>query len=64
MARLLTIREASALLNVHHSTLRRWDKAGLLQPLRIGPARHRRYTQAQIDRLLQGETERDAVEAG
>ena len=52
MAPLLTIREVSRLLNVHLSTLRRWEKAGILEPTRLGPRGHRRYTRSQITALL------------
>ena len=49
---MMTIRQAATLLNVHLSTLRRWEKVGLLEPFRIGPRAHRRYTRDQIESLL------------
>jgi excisionase family DNA binding protein len=44
---LLTIREAADMLNVHPDTLRRWEKAGRLVPLRT-PTGHRRYRRGDI----------------
>jgi excisionase family DNA binding protein len=48
----LTIREAATLLHVHLGTLRRWEKAGFIKPLRIGPRGHRRYPREQIEELI------------
>lgn len=42
-ATLLTIREASRLVNVHGNTLRRWGESGRIKVYRVGPARHRRF---------------------
>ena len=36
LEKLLTIREAAEILNVHTETLRRWDRAGKLKAVRIG----------------------------
>ncbi|PWI58415.1 IS607 family transposase [Sulfoacidibacillus thermotolerans] len=43
MDRLATIGEASKILGVSISTLRRWEKEGRLQPDEITPGGHRRY---------------------
>lgn len=43
MDRLATIGEASKVLGVSISTLRRWEKEGRLQPDEITPGGHRRY---------------------
>lgn len=58
--RLLTIREASALVHVHSSTLRRWEKSGLLRPYRVGPRGDRRYSRAQLLAFLNGNSPADA----
>jgi excisionase family DNA binding protein len=52
---LMTIREAATLLNVHISTLRRWEKAGLITAVRLGPGTHRRYRRHQILGLVSGQ---------
>jgi len=43
MSRLITIGEASEILGVSISTLRRWDKEGRLIPEKTASGRHRRY---------------------
>ena len=49
---LLTIAQASKMLNVHPNTLRNWEKEGKLKALRIGSRRDRRYQQqALIDAI-------------
>ena len=52
IAPMLTVRQAATMLNVHVSTLRRWERAGLLDPARVGPRGDRRYTRAEIEALL------------
>lgn len=49
---LLTVRQAAQLLNVHVSTLRRWERVGLVDPARVGPRGDRRYTRTEIEALL------------
>ena len=51
-ATLLTIREASQLLNVHVNTLRRWADQGLIKVYRVGPGRHRRFKAEDLAGLL------------
>lgn len=41
--KLVTIREATEILNVSIDTLRRWDKSGLLKSIRYTPRGHRFY---------------------
>ena len=41
--------EAAKLLGVHPSTLRRWDKKGILTPSYRTPTGERRYTDADLD---------------
>ena len=40
--------EAARMLGVHPSTLRRWDKKGILTPSIRTPTGERRYTEADI----------------
>lgn len=49
---LLTIRDASRLLGVHTSTIRRWCRIGLLREYRIGLGCHRRFRQEDLVALL------------
>ena len=51
MNKLLNIKETCALLNVSASTLRRWDKEGVLTPVRTS-GKHRRYRIQDINRYL------------
>ena len=41
--------EAARMLGVHPSTLRRWDKTGILRPSYRTPTGERRYTEADIE---------------
>jgi excisionase family DNA binding protein len=50
--RLLTMRDASRVLGVHGSTLRRWCRSGLLKEYRIGIGRHRRFKLADLAALV------------
>ena len=43
------IAEAAKLLGVHPSTLRRWDKTGILRPSIRTPTGERRYTEADLE---------------
>ncbi|MCS7308462.1 MAG: IS607 family transposase, partial [Aquificaceae bacterium] len=58
MERLLTIREASKVLGVSQSTLRRWDREGRLKPVRVG--KHRRYSYQALMELI-GQKKESAV---
>ncbi|MEE8470274.1 MAG: helix-turn-helix domain-containing protein [Dehalococcoidia bacterium] len=49
---MLTIREASRLLNVHSNTLRRWSEHGIVKAYRIGPRGDRRFNREDIAALL------------
>jgi excisionase family DNA binding protein len=49
---LLTIKEVSKLLNVHANTLRNWEREGLIDVVRIGPRRDRRYEKLAIKRII------------
>jgi len=50
----LSLREASELLGVHPSTLRRWADAGTI-PCTRTPGGHRRFRRSDIERILQSE---------
>lgn len=47
MEKFLTSHQVAKLLNVWPHTLRRWEKAGKLKPLRT-PGGHRRYKESQM----------------
>lgn len=51
---LLTVRQASTILNVHPNTLRNWEKDGSLAAVRIGSRRDRRFPKAAIMDILTG----------
>jgi len=51
---LLTIKQASALINVHPNTLRNWEREGKVQVVRIGSRRDRRFPKSAIWKLSQG----------
>ncbi len=48
--RLISITEASEILGLHKDTLRRWDKAGKLTPVRTSGG-HRKYRLSQVKEL-------------
>ena len=50
---LLTLKQASELLNCHPNTLREWDKSGYLVAIRLGARGDRRYKKEDILKLLQ-----------
>ena len=47
--------EAAKLLGVHPSTLRRWDKTGILRPSIRTPTGERRYTEADLKAITDKE---------
>lgn len=52
---LLTIKQVAKILNVHPTTLRRWDKKGKLKAIRVGTRRgvgERRYHREDIVKLI------------
>jgi len=49
---ILTISEAAEILRVTPLTLKRWEKKGRIQPIRINSRGDRRYTKQQILALL------------
>lgn len=54
MPELLTIKDVTHLLNVHANTLRNWEKEGLIQVIRIGPRKDRRYKKDLIRKMMYG----------
>ncbi len=50
----ITIKEASELLGVDKTTLRRWDKAGKLKPYRHPINSYRLYKKSELEALLRG----------
>lgn len=49
---LLTLQQASEILNVHPETLRRWDKSGRLTAVKVGERGDRKYRLADVQRLM------------
>lgn len=52
LPKLLTIRQAADILNVHVETLRRWDKSGKLKATRINDRGDRRYDPQDIESIV------------
>ncbi|MDD3593844.1 MAG: helix-turn-helix domain-containing protein [Candidatus Gastranaerophilales bacterium] len=50
----ITIKEASEVLGVDKTTLRRWDKTGKLKPYRHPLNKYRLYKRAELEALLRG----------
>ena len=51
MGRLLTIKDTASYLNVSQDTLRKWDKADKLKPLKTAGG-HRRYDTDTLDEFI------------
>ena len=51
-ARLLAVDEVAHFLGVHTSTVRRWQKAGLLKSYPIGPRNNLRFKQEDLINFL------------
>lgn len=49
---ILSIGEASKIMKVHRDTLMRWEKKGILVPIRVGEKQERRYSNEQLDALI------------
>ena len=60
--KLFTIQEAAEIINCHPNTLRKWDKTGFLSPIRVGKRKDRRYTQEQINAILNKSTKEEKNE--
>ena len=48
LQKMLTVREVASVLNLHSSTVRRWERGGLLRSYRIGPRHSLRFKQEDI----------------
>ena len=53
LPKLLTIKQASGILNVHVETLRRWGKSGKLKAIRVNKRGDRRYDPKDIEVILE-----------
>lgn len=49
---ILTLQQASDVLNCHPNTLRKWDNKGFLKAIRFGARRDRRYRKTDILKLI------------
>lgn len=52
LPKLLTIRQAAEILNVHVETLRRWDNNGKLKAIVVNNRGDRRYNPKDIEAIL------------
>lgn len=52
LPKLLTIRQAAEILNVHVETLRRWDKRGKLKAIIVNKRGDRRYDPRDLEKIL------------
>ena len=52
MDKLLKLKEAAEILNVHPNTLRLWDRKGILVAVRIGEKKSRRYHLKDIKKFI------------
>lgn len=52
LPKLLTIRQAAEILNVHVETLRRWDKSGRLKAIIVNERGDRRYDPKDLKTIL------------
>jgi len=52
---MLTVKEASRILNIHPNTVRRWSEEGLIKAYRIGLRGDRRFKPEDIDIVLREE---------
>lgn len=56
LPKLLTIRQATEILNVHIETLRRWDKSSKLKAIRINKRGDRRYKPEDLEKIISRKT--------
>ena len=50
--KLISLKEAARILNVHPETLRRWDNTGKLKAVRVGTRNDRKYKPNDIMKAL------------
>lgn len=53
LPKLLTIRQAAEVLNVHVETLRRWDKSCKLKAIRVNERGDRRYKPEDLEKIME-----------
>lgn len=46
--RMLSVKQVASVLSVHSSTVRRWERSGLLKAYRIGPRQNVRFAESEI----------------
>ena len=49
---ILTLQEACELLNCHPNTLRNWDNKGILEAIRFGTRKDRRYKKEDVLKVI------------
>lgn len=52
MPEILTLSQACEILNCHPNTLRNWEKSGLVECIRFGSRKDRRFKKEEILKLL------------
>ena len=52
----LKVREASKYLGIHVDTLKKWEKEGVLTPIRIGTRKDRFYTIEMLEKAFKSKT--------
>lgn len=52
---ILTIKQASELLNCHPNTLRKWEQQGIIKCFRFGSREDRRFKKEDLLKLLKSE---------
>lgn len=58
MEKLLKMEEVSEILKVSKNTLRKWDEKNILQPIRVGTGKHRRYIESEIEEFIKKSKEK------
>ncbi len=53
LSKMLTVAEVAELLQVHSTTIRRWEKAGALRSYRIGPKGNLRFKSEDIGSFIE-----------
>lgn len=56
LPKLLTIRQAAEILNVHVETLRRWDKSGKMKAIKVNERGDRRYKPEDLEKIIKAKT--------
>ena len=56
---LLTIKQASKFLNCHPNTLRMWERKGIIEPVRFGVRKDRRYLSDELEKFMRNENEQE-----